>query len=63
MVPIGTKALMPGVLYHTGECLVSHSPGIFSECTVSQVKTLCDHRLKKAKEHLQQLELEHDMYQ
>ena len=63
MIPIGTKALMPGKLYHTNEILVSHSPTLFSKCCARQAIQICQHRLNVSEQKLQELEKERDMYQ
>jgi unconventional prefoldin RPB5 interactor 1 len=63
MVPVvNNKALMPGKLYHTGEVMISHGANIFSKCTTYQAIKICDHRLKAAKERLQQLKEENELY-
>lgn len=62
MVPIGSKALMPGKLYHTGEVFVSHSSSIYSNCTAHQAIEICKHRLAVAQQRLTALDTEHDMY-
>lgn len=63
MVPIGSKALIPGKLYHTNEVFISHSQSMYSKCTAHQAMEICNHRIKKAEQRLEALNTEHDMYQ
>lgn len=63
MVPIGSKALMPGRLYHTNEVFVSHSSSVYTKCTVPQAQRVCEHRLTVAEERLKELRVEEEMYQ
>lgn len=62
LIPIGSKALLPGYLYHTGEVLASHGSGYFSDCTVDQAKLIVDHRLKAAREMLQKYDRERELF-
>lgn len=62
LIPIGSKAFLPGHLYHTGEVMASHGSGYFSECTVDQAKTIVDHRLKIAREMLQKYDRERELF-
>lgn len=62
MVPIGSKALMPGQLYHTGEVLVGHGNKTFSKCTTLQAIKICKHRQNYASTRLEQLETERNLY-
>lgn len=62
MVPIGTKALMPGKLYHTNEILVSHYQGVFSNVSTDKALEISNHRIKLAETHLKSLDVEKDMY-
>ena len=63
MVPIGTKAFMPGHLIHTNEVLVGHYQGYFSKCTSFKAKEICELRIKMAKDHLKKLEMEGELWQ
>lgn len=63
MVPFGTKALMPGRLYHTNEVFLNHSRGIFSNCSSHNAIRICKHRIELADKRLKDLEIERDMYQ
>lgn len=62
MVPIGTKALMPGYLYHTSEILVGNGNKIFSKCTTFDALKICKHRQKYAEDRLNDLRTEHDLH-
>lgn len=62
LVPIGSKALMPGHLYHTNEILVGMYSGLLTKCSSYKAIELCNHRLRKAKEHIHALDAEHKMY-
>lgn len=62
MVPIGTKALMPGFLYHTSEILVGNGSKIFSKCTTFEALKICKHRQKYAEDRLTDLRTEHDLH-
>lgn len=62
MVPIGTKALMPGYLYHTSEILVGNGSKIFSKCTTFEALKICKHRQKFAEDRLNDLRTEHDLH-
>uniref|UniRef100_A0A336L1K1 CSON002494 protein n=1 Tax=Culicoides sonorensis TaxID=179676 RepID=A0A336L1K1_CULSO len=62
MVPIGTKALMPGYLYHTSEILVGNGSKLFSKCTTFDALKICKHRQKYAEERLEALKTETDLY-
>ncbi|XP_030383161.1 unconventional prefoldin RPB5 interactor-like protein [Scaptodrosophila lebanonensis] len=63
MVPIGTKAFMPGHLIHTNELLVGHYQGYFSKCSAHKAKEICQHRLRLAEGHLKKLETEAELWQ
>ncbi|TMW41361.1 hypothetical protein DOY81_013557 [Sarcophaga bullata] len=63
MVPVGTKALMPGHLIHTNEVLVGHYQGYFSKCTAFKAKEICELVSKWSKDHLKKLETEADLWQ
>lgn len=63
MVPIGTKAMMPGKLYHTNEIFLSHSSQIYSKCSAHQSMEVCEHRMALAQQRLANLETERQMYQ
>ncbi|KFB36664.1 AGAP007637-PA-like protein [Anopheles sinensis] len=62
LIPMGTKALLPGQLYHTGEVLVSHGGGYFTECSSEQAQTIADRRVKLADEMLQKYDRERTLY-
>ncbi|XP_041772162.1 unconventional prefoldin RPB5 interactor-like protein isoform X2 [Anopheles merus] len=62
MIPIGSKALLPGQLYHTGEVMVSHGCGYFSECSAEQAQSIADRRIRLADELLAKYEREREMY-
>uniref|UniRef100_A0A8W7P682 Unconventional prefoldin RPB5 interactor n=1 Tax=Anopheles coluzzii TaxID=1518534 RepID=A0A8W7P682_ANOCL len=62
MIPIGSKALLPGQLYHTGEVMVSHGCGYFSECSAEQAQSIADRRIRLAEELLAKYEREREMY-
>ncbi|XP_037887768.1 unconventional prefoldin RPB5 interactor-like protein [Glossina fuscipes] len=63
MVPVGTKAFMPGKLIHTNEILVSHYQGYFSKCSTNKAREICELRIENAKEHLKKLEVEAELWQ
>lgn len=63
MVPIGPKAFMPGVIYHTNEVLVSHFQGHFSKVSTHQALELVNRRLKMSDDRLQSLEKEQMLYE
>ncbi|XP_037923483.1 unconventional prefoldin RPB5 interactor-like protein isoform X3 [Hermetia illucens] len=63
MVPIGSKAFMPGQIYHTNEILVSHFQGFFSKCSAKQALEIANHRINMARARLNCLEKEAEMYQ
>ena len=63
LVPVGSKALMPGHLYHTSEVLVSHGSGYFSDCTTIQAIEIANKRIKIADDRLKELQVEREMYQ
>lgn len=63
MVPIGSKALMPGKLIHTNEVFLSHTPTYYSKCSAHQAMEICKHRMQVAQQHLDALNIERDMYQ
>ncbi|KAL5285971.1 URI1 family protein [Megaselia abdita] len=58
LVPIGTKAFIPGKLIHTNEILVSHFEGIFSRCSTFDALEICKYREEKSKKQLDNLEKE-----
>lgn len=62
LVPIGSKALIPGKLYHTNEIFVGMYSGLFVKCSSHKAVELCQHRLKNAKDRLVALDAEHKMY-
>lgn len=63
MVPIGSKGLMPGKLYHTNEIFIGHYSGLFSKCSAHKAVEVCKHRIKTAQDHLNALDTEWQMYQ
>uniref|UniRef100_A0A182MK38 Unconventional prefoldin RPB5 interactor n=1 Tax=Anopheles culicifacies TaxID=139723 RepID=A0A182MK38_9DIPT len=62
MIPVGTKAFLPGQLYHTGEVMVSHGCGYFSDCSTEQAQSIADRRIQLADELLQKYERERSLY-
>ncbi|XP_050098599.1 unconventional prefoldin RPB5 interactor-like protein [Anopheles aquasalis] len=62
LIPMGSKALLPGQLYHTGELLISHGDGYFSECSADQAFTIADRRIRMADEMLAKYERERTLY-
>ncbi|XP_050074391.1 unconventional prefoldin RPB5 interactor-like protein [Anopheles maculipalpis] len=62
LIPIGTKAFIAGQLYQTGEVLVSHGCGYFSECSSEQAESVADRRIHLANEFLQKYERERSLY-
>lgn len=62
LVPIGSKALMPGKLYHTNEILVGMYGSLFVKCSAQKAMELCHHRLRKAKERMDALDAEYKKY-
>lgn len=62
MVPVGTKALIPGRLYHTNEIVVSHSETYYSKCSAHKALEICQRRLNVAASRLKALEAEADMH-
>ncbi len=62
MVPIGSKALMPGRLYHTNEIVVSHSGTYYSKCSAHKALEICQNRLNVAASRLEALEAEANLH-
>lgn len=62
MVPIGSKALIPGRLYHTNEIVVSHSGTYYSKCSAHKALEICQNRLNIAASRLKALEAEAEMH-
>ena len=62
MVPVGSKALIPGQLYHTNEILVSHSSTYYTKCTSHKALEICQHRIDIANKRLDALQTEAEMY-
>uniref|UniRef100_A0A182STY7 Uncharacterized protein n=1 Tax=Anopheles maculatus TaxID=74869 RepID=A0A182STY7_9DIPT len=62
LIPLGTKAFIPGQLYQTGEVVVSHGYGYFSECSSEQAETIADRRIHLANELLQKYKRERSLY-
>lgn len=64
LVPIGGgKAFMPGYLYHTNEILVGHYNGLYSKCSTSKAQEIVKYRLNLAKERLENLRKEKELFQ
>lgn len=62
MVPIGSKAMIPGTLYNTGVVFVSHYQNLITKCSAHQAGKLCHKRLTLAQERLDALEAEYKRY-
>ncbi|XP_053689452.1 unconventional prefoldin RPB5 interactor-like protein [Sabethes cyaneus] len=62
LIPIGSKALLPGQLYHTGEVMASHGCGYFSDCSVNEAMRIIDHRISNADSMLQKYDREKDLF-
>ncbi|EAT43374.1 AAEL005202-PA [Aedes aegypti] len=62
LIPVGSKALIPGQLYHTGEVMASHGSGYFSDCSIEQANRIIDHRISTANEVLRKYGKERDMF-
>ncbi|XP_037049080.1 unconventional prefoldin RPB5 interactor-like protein isoform X1 [Bradysia coprophila] len=62
MVPVGSKALMPGRLYHTNEIVVSHSQTYYSKCTAHKALEICQNRLNVADSRLKALAVEANLH-
>lgn len=62
LVPIGSKALMPGHLYHTNEILVSMYHGLFVKCSADKALSVCEHRIDEANKRIDALNVEDKMY-
>lgn len=62
LVPIGSKALMPGTLYHTNEIFVGMYRGLFVKCSADKAMAVCQHRLNEAHKRLDALDVEYRMY-
>ncbi|XP_058828259.1 unconventional prefoldin RPB5 interactor-like protein [Topomyia yanbarensis] len=62
LIPIGSKAFLPGQLYHTGEVMTSHGSGYFSDCSVDQAKRIIDHRINNADKMLLNYEREKELF-
>lgn len=62
MIPLGSKAIMPGCLYHTNEILTSHYQGYFSNISANQAVDLIKMRINKADEKLKAFHAEYDLY-
>ena len=63
MVPIGKRALMKGKLIHTNEILASLGDGYFAKYSASGAAALCERRIQKAEEMLENLNKERDLYE
>ncbi|XP_008545921.1 unconventional prefoldin RPB5 interactor-like protein [Microplitis demolitor] len=63
MVPIGKLALMQGKLTHTNEIMVCLGDGYFAKYTSAQAIALCNRRIKKADEMLENLNKERNLYE
>ncbi|XP_035789299.1 unconventional prefoldin RPB5 interactor-like protein [Anopheles albimanus] len=62
LIPMGSKALLPGQVYHTGELLISHGDGYFSESSADQAYTIADRRIRLADEMLEKYERERTLH-
>uniref|UniRef100_A0A182NHK6 Unconventional prefoldin RPB5 interactor n=1 Tax=Anopheles dirus TaxID=7168 RepID=A0A182NHK6_9DIPT len=62
MIPMGSKAFLPGQLYHTGEVMVSHGCGYFSDCSTEQAQAIADRRIRLANELLLKYDRERALY-
>ncbi|XP_062552176.1 uncharacterized protein LOC134217426 [Armigeres subalbatus] len=62
LIPVGSKAFIPGQLYHTGEVMVSHGSGYFSDCSMEQANQIIAHRIFAANDVLQKYEKERDFF-
>ncbi|XP_029726002.1 unconventional prefoldin RPB5 interactor-like protein [Aedes albopictus] len=62
LIPVGSKALIPGQLYHTGEVMASHGSGYFSDCSIEQANRIIDHRISAANEVLRKYEKERELF-
>lgn len=62
LVPIGSKALMPGHLYHTNEILVSMYQGLFVKCSADKALAVCEHRIGEANKRIDDLNVEDKMF-
>lgn len=62
LVPIGSKALIPGHLYHTNEIFVSMYNGLFAKCSADTALSVCEHRINEANKRIDALNVEHKMY-
>ncbi|XP_017764162.1 PREDICTED: unconventional prefoldin RPB5 interactor-like protein [Eufriesea mexicana] len=63
MVPIGKRALMKGKLIHTNEILTCLGDGYFAKYSTSGAVALCERRIKKADEILNNLNAERNLYE
>lgn len=63
MVPIGSKALIPGRLLHTNEVTVCHGSGLFSDCSQQQALDIIQHRKNLCDERLSALEKEKELFE
>ncbi|XP_063981155.1 unconventional prefoldin RPB5 interactor 1 [Diachasmimorpha longicaudata] len=63
MVPMGKRALMRGKLVHTNEIMVCLGDGYFAKYSASQAIALCNRRIQKANEMLENLEKERNLYE
>lgn len=63
LVPIGTKALMPGKLYHTNEVFVGHYTGLFTKCSAYKALEICKHRLQTSQKTRDGIDAEWQMFQ
>ncbi|XP_055614354.1 unconventional prefoldin RPB5 interactor-like protein [Uranotaenia lowii] len=62
LIPLGSKAFIPGQLYHTGELFASHGCGYFSHCSVKQANQIIEHRIRKADEMICKFQQEKDLF-
>lgn len=63
MVPLGSKALIPGKIVHTNEVTVCHGSGVFSDCSHLQAIEIIQHRKKVCLERLKDLKAEKELFE
>ncbi|XP_012273323.1 unconventional prefoldin RPB5 interactor-like protein [Orussus abietinus] len=63
MMPIGKRALMKAKLVHTNEILVCLGEGYFAKYSAPQAVKLCERRIERADEMLENLRKERDLYE
>ncbi|XP_015116206.1 unconventional prefoldin RPB5 interactor 1 [Diachasma alloeum] len=63
MVPMGKRALMRGKLVHTNEIMVCLGDGYFAKYSAPQAIALCNRRIQRANEMLENLEKERNLFE